>query len=95
MLCRRCVSSEVSQMVAVAVKQPEHLEPNPLKRERYCPVVVKTVDHIPSVTVVRKNVINAKNKTEVIKHLLDYLATQGINSDAGEEWWEKRKKLGV
>ena len=81
--------------MATVLKHPEHLEPNPLKRERYCPVSVKPSPVFKSVTDVRKKIIESKTKTDVIKHLLEYLAQTGINSDAGPEWWEKREKLGV
>ena len=55
----------------------------------------KTSQPFMSVTDVRKKVIESKTKTDVIKHLLAYMAQTGINSDAGPEWWEKRQKLGV
>jgi len=48
-----------------------------------------------TVNDVRKKVIEAKTKTEVIQTLLEYLSQHGINSDASPDWWEKRKKLGV
>jgi hypothetical protein len=82
-------------MASTALKHQEHLEPNPLKRERFCPVVIRPAQQTMTVNDVRKKVIEAKTKTEVIQALLEYLSQHGINSDASPDWWEKRKKLGV
>jgi len=50
-----------------------------------------------SVSDVRKKIIASKNKTEVIKALLEWGAQNGINSDTApnDDWWQKREKLGV
>lgn len=50
-----------------------------------------------SVYDVRKKIITSKNKTEVIKALLEWGAQNGINSDTkpDDDWWQKREKLGV
>lgn len=76
---------------------PEHLEPDPLKRERYCPVKVMIESQIITAPQVRDEIIKAKTKTEALAALLKWAAQHGINSDTspGDEWWTKREKLGV
>ena len=78
---------------AIGYRYPDYLEPDPHKREVFCPMVVRKKQEVVTVTQVRQKIIEAKNKTEVIKVLLANYP--GINSDAGEDWWKKREKLGV
>jgi|TARA_R100000049_G_scaffold1012_1_gene2230 hypothetical protein len=53
--------------------------------------------HVIAVAEVRKKIIESKNKTEVIKVLLEWASQNGINSDTApdDEWWKKRERLGV
>tara|TARA_Y100001938_G_scaffold149909_1_gene238654 strand:- start:24068 stop:24313 length:246 start_codon:yes stop_codon:yes gene_type:complete len=76
---------------------PEHLEPDPLKREKFCPVKIVVQTKMMSVPEVRAEIIKAKTKTEVIAVLLQWAGQHGINSntDPDDEWWKKREKLGV
>ena len=62
MLCRCRSRSEVFDMAQSAValhRHPDYLEPNPLLRERFCPVAVKKIVHKKSVTEVREEIIEA------------------------------------
>lgn len=77
------------------IKHPEHLEPNPLKREVFCPVKVSSSQSVVSVREVREEIINCRTKTEALAALLRWGAQYGINGDADSDWWEKRAKLGV
>jgi|TARA_R110000824_G_scaffold7972_4_gene36395 hypothetical protein len=77
---------------------PEHLEPDPLKRQTSCPVkVTPPVQLFIPVRSVRDEIIKAKTKTEVIAALLRWGAQHGINSDTepDDDWWKKREKLGL
>jgi hypothetical protein len=77
------------------IKHPEHLEPNPLKREVFCPVKIGGSDRAISAHEVQRAIIKAKTKTEALATLLEWASQYGINGDADPEWWEKREKLGV
>ena len=83
-------------MAALPLIKPEHLQPNPLLREISCPVAIrKKEQRAKSNAQIRREIIEAKNKTEVIRVLLHNFP--GINSDTNpdDEWWKKRDKLGV
>jgi hypothetical protein len=77
------------------IKHPEHLEPNPLKREVFCPVKVSVASRAISTHEVQRAIIKTKTKTEALAVLLEWASQYGINGDADPEWWEKRAKLGV
>ncbi len=81
----------------MGIHHPDHLEPDPLKRERVCPVKVVPQQNFMPTPAVRAEIIKAKTKTEVIAALLRWAAQHGINSNTepGDEWWTKRDKLGV
>jgi hypothetical protein len=77
------------------LNHPNHLEPNPLKREKFCPVKVQANQSIVSVHEVRREIIQSRTKTEALAALLRWASQYGINGDADRDWWEKRSKLGV
>jgi hypothetical protein len=77
------------------IKHPEHLEPDPLKREEFCPVKVSVSNRAISIHEVQCAIIKTKTKTEALSVLLEWASQYGINGDADPEWWEKRSKLGV
>ena len=79
------------------IHHPEHLEPDPLKREKFCPVKVTVQTKMIAAPEVREEIIKSKTKTEALAALLRWAAQHGINSDTapGDEWWTKRDKLGV
>ena len=77
---------------------PEHLEPDPGKREFSCPVAFPPPKSpIIGVRDVRAEIIKSKTKTEALSALLKWAAQNGINSgtEPEDEWWKKREKLGV
>jgi hypothetical protein len=82
-------------MAALTLSKPEHLQPNPLLREISCPVAIRKKELAKSSAQIRQEIIESKNKTEVIRVLLSNCP--GINSDTtpDDEWWKKRDKLGV
>lgn len=79
------------------VHHPDHLEPDPLKREFFCPVKVDVQNEIITARQVRQEIIKSKTKTEALAALLRWAAQHGINSDTqpNDDWWSKRNKLGV
>jgi len=40
-------------------------------------------------------VIEAKNKTEVIKAMFGFISRSGANAGAEKDYWDKLKKMGV
>ena len=85
----------MAQSAVALHRHPDYLEPNPLLRERFCPVAVKKIVHKKSVTEVREEIIEAKNKAEVIAILIRHC--EGINSNTApdDRWWKKLERLGV
>ena len=79
----------------MTITHPEHLEPDPQKREKFCPVKITVKQKLISLPEVRADVIAARNKTEALAALLRWASQHGINSQASDEWWKKRDKLGV
>ena len=79
------------------IHHPEHLEPDPLKREKFCPVKVTVQNKMITAPQVRQEIIKSKTKTEALAALLRWAAQHGINSDTApdDDWWSKRDKLGV
>jgi hypothetical protein len=87
----------MSQCLPMEIQHPDHLQPDPNKREVSCPVRVVPLQKFISTSEVQREIIKAKTKTEVIAALLKWGSQHGINSDTkpDDEFWKKREKLGV
>ena len=86
--------ARVSARSDLALIHPEHLEPNPLRREFCCPVKVSpTPLNVVSTPKLQANVMASKTKGAALEALFEWASQYGINSDAPDGWWEKRAKL--
>ena len=72
---------------------PEHLEPDPLRREISCPVVFRDVQKTMTIPQLRAAVLAANNKGQALEAFWKWASQHGVNSDAEAEWWDKMKKL--
>jgi len=75
------------------IRHPEHLEPDPMKREGFCPVAIRSESKMMSIPEVRKAVIEASNKSKKLEVFWKFCSQHGINSDAEPEWFEHMKKV--
>ena len=74
---------------------PDHLQPDPGRREHSCPVSLTSHWEQVEMTIpeLQSAIIESKNKSQAIEALLQFCARFGINSNAPPEWWDKRQKL--
>ena len=86
--------TRVSTRSNLALTHPEHLEPNPLRREFCCPVkFVPESKPVISTPKLQAKVMASKTKSAALEALFDWASQHGINSDAPDGWWEKRATL--
>jgi len=74
---------------------PEHLEPDPGRREFSCPIAFTLTPENNAMTIpqLQTAIIESKNKSQALAVLFDFCNRFGINSNAPPEWWEKKEKL--
>ena len=86
--------ARVSNRSSLTLTHPEHLEPNPLRREFCCPVKLTPIPRYSvSTPTLQKKIMASKTKSAALEALFEWASQHGINSDAPEGWWEKREKL--
>ena len=74
---------------------PEHLEPDPGRREFYCPISLSNSWETKDMTIpeLQNAIIKSTDRAQALQILLDFCGKFGINSNAPPEWWAKREKL--
>ena len=76
-------------------KKPEHLEPDPGRREKFCPVSIHFQSENPRMTIpeLQAAIIASTNASQALKIFYNFCGSFGVNSNAPPEWWTKKEEL--
>ena len=76
-------------------QHPEHLEPDPGRREKFCPISLTSHWETEEMTIpeLQTAIIESKNKSQALDIFYKFCGRFGINSGASPEWWKKREQL--
>ncbi len=76
-------------------KLPEHLESDPSRREKFCPITLTIESEIPDMTIpeLQAAIIASSNPSQALTIFYKFCGSFGVNSNAPPEWWTKLSEL--
>ena len=76
-------------------KLPEHLQSDPSRREKFCPITFTIESEIPEMTIPELQTAIIASSTPSQAHTVFYkfCGSFGVNSNAPPEWWAKINEL--
>jgi|TARA_Y100000310_G_scaffold6347_1_gene7159 hypothetical protein len=75
-------------------KLPEHLESDPGRREKFCPISIQsTSEYEMTIPELQTAIIASSTPSQALSIFYKFCGSFGINSNAPPEWWTKISEL--
>ena len=75
-------------------KLPEHLESDPSRREKFCPISFITSEpHAMTIPELQTAIIASSTPSQALSIFYKFCGSFGVNSNAPPEWWAKLSEL--
>ena len=75
-------------------KLPEHLELDPSRREKFCPISIQsTSEYEMTIPELQTAIIASSTPSQALSIFYKFCGSFGINSNAPPEWWTKISEL--
>jgi len=74
-------------------KLPEHLESDPSRRVKFCPISFITSEHEMTIPELQTAIIASSTPSQALTVFYKFCGSFGINSNAPPEWWAKLSEL--
>lgn len=75
-------------------KLPEHLESDPSRREKFCPISIQlSSEHEMTIPELQTAIIASSTPSQALTIFYKFCGSFGVNSNAPPEWWTKINEL--
>ena len=80
----------------MSFKKPEHLEPDPGRREKFYPITLTIESGFPDMIIpeLQAAIIASSNPSQALSVFYKFCGSFGVNSNASREWRTKINESG-